>query len=152
MKIGDQIPDIRLPASGGSDVALEDYRGKTLVVYFYPKDNTPGCTTEGQDFSSLYPQFRSAGVEVLGISKDSVRSHDAFIAKFNLAFRLISDTDGVACSAFDVIKEKSMYGRKYRGLERSTFLFDRDGVLQREWRGVKVRNHAAEVLNAARTL
>ncbi|WP_043114664.1 peroxiredoxin [Solimonas soli] len=152
MKPGDKIPDLKLPASGGQTLALRSFKGKALVIYFYPKDNTPGCTQEGQDFRDLYAQFRKAGAEVLGVSRDSVKSHDSFIAKFEFPFALLSDGDGAMCQAFDVIKEKSLYGRKYMGVERSTFLFDANGKLVREWRGVKVKNHAAEVLEAVRAL
>lgn len=149
--VGDKIPDLKLAATGGRDVALRALRGKPLVVYFYPKDNTPGCTQEGQDFRDLYEQFTALGAEVLGISKDSVRSHENFAAKYEFPFPLLSDPDEAACQAFDVIREKSMYGRKYMGVDRSSFLFDAKGVLLREWRGVKVKGHAAEVLTALRS-
>jgi len=149
--VGDKIPDLKLAATGGRDVALRALRGKPLVVYFYPKDNTPGCTQEGQDFRDLYEQFTALGAEVLGISKDSVRSHENFAAKYEFPFPLLSDPDEAACQAFDVIREKSMYGRKYMGVDRSSFLFDAKGVLLREWRGVKVKGHAAEVLAALRS-
>lgn len=152
MKIGDRIPDLALPATGGKDIAFKSFKGKPLVIYFYPKDNTPGCTQEGQDFRDLYPQFRKAGAEILGVSRDSVRSHENFAAKYEFPFALLSDSDEAACSAFDVIKEKSLYGRKYMGVDRSTFLFDAKGVLRREWRGVKVKNHAQEVLDAIAAL
>jgi peroxiredoxin Q/BCP len=146
------LPDVSLPATGGKDIALKSYKGKALVVYFYPKDNTPGCTQEGQDFRDQYKAFVKAGAEVLGISKDSVRSHENFKSKFSFPFDLLADTDGVACKAFDVIKEKSMYGKKYMGVERSTFLFDPKGQLVREWRGVKVKGHADEVLEAVKAI
>jgi peroxiredoxin Q/BCP len=152
MKPGDKVPDIKLPATGGKDISLNSYKGRKLVVYFYPKDNTPGCTQEGQDFRDLYAGFVKAGTEILGISKDSVRSHENFAAKFDFPFPLLSDTDERACKAFDVIKEKSMYGKKYMGVERSTFLFDAKGKLAREWRGVKVKGHASEVLEAAKSI
>jgi thioredoxin-dependent peroxiredoxin len=148
LDIGDKLPDLTLPATGGRDIALKSFKGKALVVYFYPKDNTPGCTQEGQDFRDLYPKFRKAGAEIVGISRDSVRSHENFAAKFEFPFALLSDTDEAACGAFDVIREKSLYGRKYLGVDRSTFLFDAKGVLRRIWRGVKVKNHAQEVLEA----
>ncbi|NKF23247.1 peroxiredoxin [Solimonas marina] len=148
MKPGDKIPDLKLAASGGQTIGLRGFKGKALVVYFYPKDNTPGCTQEGQDFRDLYAQFTKAGAEIVGVSRDSVKSHDNFIAKFEFPFALLSDGDEAMCQAFDVIKEKSLYGKKYLGIERSTFLFDAKGVLKREWRGVKVKNHAAEVLAA----
>ncbi|MES1262758.1 MAG: peroxiredoxin [Peristeroidobacter soli] len=146
------LPDLSLPATGGKDIALKSCKGKKLVVYFYPKDNTPGCTQEGQDFRDQYKAFVKAGADILGISKDSVRSHENFKSKFSFPFDLLADTDGVACKAFDVIKEKSMYGRKYMGVERSTFLFDPKGQLVREWRGVKVKGHADEVLEAVKAI
>jgi thioredoxin-dependent peroxiredoxin len=152
MKPGDKLPDVTLPATGGRDISLKGYKGRKLVVYFYPKDNTPGCTQEGQDFRDQYAGFVKAGAEILGISKDSVRSHENFAAKFDFPFPLLSDADGLACTAFDVIKEKSMYGKKYMGVERSTFLFDPKGQLAREWRGVKVKGHAEEVLEAVKAI
>ena len=152
MKPGDKLPDLTLPATGGKDITLGSYKGKKLVVYFYPKDNTPGCTQEGQDFRDQYPAFIKAGAEIVGVSKDSVRSHENFAAKFKFPFTLLADVDEKACKAFDVIKEKSMYGKKYMGVERSTFLFDGKGRLAREWRGVKVKGHADEVLEAVKAL
>jgi len=152
LKIGDKLPALTLPANGDRNVALADYKGKALVVYFYPKDNTPGCTVEGQDFTRLYDAFTAAGADIVGVSKDSVKSHDNFVAKFDFPFTLLSDADGQACQAFDVIKEKSMYGKKYLGVERSTFLFDVRGVLHHEWRGVKVKGHADAVLAAVQAL
>lgn len=146
--VGDKIPDLKLAATGGREVALRALRGKPVVIYFYPKDNTPGCTQEGQDFRDLHDEFTKLGAEVMGISKDSVRSHENFAAKYEFSFPLLSDADEAACQAFDVIREKSMYGRKYMGVDRSTFLFDAKGVLAREWRSVKVKGHAAEVLAA----
>ena len=152
MKPGDRIPDLTLPATGGKDVSLKSFKGKALVVYFYPKDNTPGCTQEGQDFRDLHAEFGKAGCELVGVSKDSVRSHENFAAKFNFPFALLADTEEAACKAFDVIREKSMYGKKYLGVDRSTFLFDAKGVLRNEWRTVKVKGHAQEVLEAAKAL
>jgi thioredoxin-dependent peroxiredoxin len=152
MKTGERIPDLTLPATGGKDISLRDFKGKKLVLYFYPKDNTPGCTQEGIDLRDLYKDFRKAGIEVVGISRDSVRSHENFATKYQLPFPLISDPDEKACKAFDVIKEKSLYGRKYMGVDRSTFLFDETGKLAREWREVKVKGHAQEVLQAAKDL
>lgn len=151
MKVGDRIPDLKLAASGGKTIALRSYK-KPLAVYFYPKDNTPGCTQEGQDFRDLYPEFESAGAVVLGVSRDSVRSHENFASKYEFPFPLLSDSDETACKAFDVIREKSLYGRKYLGVDRSTFLFDRKGVLRQVWRGVKVKNHAQAVLDAVLAL
>ncbi|MGQ0528668.1 MAG: peroxiredoxin [Panacagrimonas sp.] len=152
LSIGDKIPDLTLPANGGREVAFKDYKGKKLVVYFYPKDNTPGCTQEGQDFRDLYKQFVKAGADIVGISKDSVRSHDNFVAKYEFPFTLLADTEGRACEAFDAIVEKSMYGKKYMGIDRCTWLFDDKGKLKQIWRGVKVKGHAAEVLDAVKAL
>ncbi len=152
LEIGDRIPDLTLPATGERNLSLRKLKGKALVVYFYPKDNTPGCTQEGQDFRDLYPQFVKAGAEIVGVSRDSVRSHENFAAKFEFPFSLISDTDEAACTAFDVIKEKSLYGRKYLGVDRSTFLFDAKGVLRQQWRGVKVKGHAQAVLESVQAL
>lgn len=148
---GKTVPDFTLPATGG-DFTLKDARGKNLVLYFYPRDNTPGCTLEGQDFRDLHPQFARARTRVVGISADSLASHEKFKAKMKFPFELASDEDEKVCRAFDVIREKSMYGRKFMGLERSTFLIDAQGKLAREWRKVKVKGHAAEVLEAAREL
>ena len=148
---GKTVPDFTLPATGG-DFTLKDARGKNLVLYFYPRDNTPGCTVEGQDFRDLHAQFARAGTRVIGISADSLASHEKFKAKMKFPFELASDEDEKVCKAFDVIREKSMYGRKFMGLERSTFLIDAQGKLAREWRKVKVKGHAAEVLEAAREL
>ena len=152
MKTGDKIPDLTLAATGGKDIALTGFKGKPLVVYFYPKDNTPGCTQEGQDFRDVYKNFSKAGVAIVGVSRDSIKSHENFAEKYQFPFPLLSDPDEAACKAFDVIKEKSLYGRKYMGVDRSTFLFDKSGKLAREWRSVKVKGHAEEVLEAARAL
>lgn len=145
-------PDITLPATGDQTIRLADLRGQAVVLYFYPKDNTPGCTNETRDFGALHPQFAEAGCVVLGISRDSLKSHENFKAKLELPFDLLSDTEEVACQAFDVIKMKNMYGKQVRGIERSTFVIDRDGVIRREWRKVKVDGHAEEVLNAVKSL
>ncbi|HEX4896571.1 MAG TPA: peroxiredoxin [Solimonas sp.] len=150
--IGDRLPDLTLPASGGQSLSLKSFKGKALVLYFYPKDNTPGCTLEGQDFAALHAKFRKAGAEILGVSRDSVKSHDNFCAKYGFPFALLSDPDETLCKALDVIREKSLYGKKYLGIDRSTFLFDAKGVLRREWRTVKVKGHAAEVLEAVQAL
>ena len=152
VSIGDRIPDLTLAASGGVDLSLRSFKGEALVLYFYPKDNTPGCTQEGQDFRDLYKDFRKAGAQLLGASRDSVRTHDNFIAKQGFPFALLSDSDEALCQALDVIKEKSLYGRKYMGVDRCTFVFDSKGVLRHEWRGVKVKGHAAEVLAAVKAL
>jgi peroxiredoxin Q/BCP len=151
-KIGSRIKDFSLPSSGGGTWSLKDAAGRKLVIYFYPKDMTSGCTRESQDFRDLYSAFRKAGVEVVGVSRDSVKSHDKFTEKEKLPFPLLSDEDEKLCKLFDVIQEKSLYGRKYLGIERSTFLLDGTGILQREWRKVKVPGHAEEVLEAAKSL
>ncbi len=139
-------------ASTEGEITLASLRGQTVVLYFYPKDNTPGCTSEGQDFRDLHSDFTAAGAVVIGVSRDSLRSHENFRAKHALPFTLISDPEEQLCRQFDVIKEKNMYGKKVMGIERSTFLIDKDGVLRRAWRKVKVAGHAAEVLDAVRTL
>ncbi|HVT37093.1 MAG TPA: peroxiredoxin [Nevskiaceae bacterium] len=149
---GDKIPDLTLPATGGKDISLKAQKGKKLVLYFYPKDNTPGCTQEGQDFRDLHDDFIKAGAQLMGVSKDSLRSHENFAAKFKFPFPLLADVDGAACDAFGTMVEKSMYGRKYIGIDRSTWLFDAKGVLRQAWRGVKVKGHAAEVLEAVQQL
>ena len=145
-------PDFELPATGGKTFRLSGARGATLVLYFYPKDNTPGCTREGEQFRDLYEQFRKARCEIYGISRDSLKSHENFKAKMGFPFELISDPDEVACRLFDVIRMKNMYGRKVRGVERSTFAVDSKGIVRREWRGVKVPDHAKEVLEFVKTL
>ncbi len=150
--LGTAVPDFSLPATGGGAFRLKDASGRLLVVYFYPKDMTSGCTRESQDFRDLHPAFRKAGADIVGISRDSLASHEKFKTKEGLPFALLSDEDERACRLFDVIREKSLYGRKYLGIERSTFLIDRKGVLRREWRKVKVPGHAEEVLEAARSL
>ena len=145
-------PDFELPATGGESFRLSSAKGKPLVLYFYPKDNTPGCTSEGQQFRDLYPEFGRAGCGIYGISRDSLKSHENFKARMRFPFELLSDSDEVACKAFSVIKMKNMYGRKVRGIERSTFVIDAAGIVRREWRGVKVPGHAQEVLAFVRTL
>lgn len=148
----DSIADFSLPATGGQTFTLSGARGKHLVIYFYPKDNTPGCTTEAQQFRDLYPAFRKAGCEVAGISRDSIKSHENFKTKFALPFALLSDADETACNLFGVIKLKNLYGKQVRGIERSTFVFDRNGSLRHEWRGLKADGHAQEVLDFVNTL
>jgi peroxiredoxin Q/BCP len=145
-------PDLELPATGGETFRLASAKGKPLVLYFYPKDNTPGCTAEGQQFRDLHPEFKRIGCSVYGISRDSVKSHENFKARMRFPFELLSDPDETACKAFSVIKMKNMYGRKVRGIERSTFVIDAAGIVRREWRGVKVPGHAQEVLAFVRTL
>jgi peroxiredoxin Q/BCP len=146
------IADFTLPATGNQTFSLSGILGKHLVIYFYPKDNTPGCTTEAQQFRDLYANFREANCEVVGISRDSLKSHENFKAKFTLPFELLSDTEETACNLFGVIKQKNMYGKQVRGIERSTFVFNKDGILCREWRGLKADGHAQEVLDFVKTL
>ena len=143
---GDAIPDLPLALSDDSTAHLSDYRGRWLVLYFYPKDHTPGCTTEGRDFNALLDDFRACEAEVLGVSRDSVRTHRNFREKQGFAFELVSDADEALCRAFDVIREKTLYGRKVLGIERSTFLLAPDGTLAHTWRPVKVPGHAQAVL------
>lgn len=145
-------PDFSLPATGGQTIHLADLSGQIVVLYFYPRDNTPGCTQEGQDFRDLHADFAAAGATIVGVSRDSLRKHENFKAKYEFPFDLLSDADEQACNAYGVIKEKMMYGKTRLGIERSTFLIDAQGVLRRQWRGVKVRGHAAEVLEAVRSL
>jgi peroxiredoxin Q/BCP len=140
--------DLPLLLGDGRTVRLSDYRGRWLVLYFYPKDNTPGCTLEGIDFNALLPAFHKAGADILGVSRDSVKSHAGFCAKHGFAFDLVSDPDETLCKAFDVIREKSLYGRRFIGVERSTFLLDPEGRTVAEWRKVKVPGHAEAVLAA----
>ena len=147
--VGTKVPEFSLPMTGGGSWSLKEAAGKKLVIYFYPKDMTSGCTRESQDFRDLYARFRKAGVQVLGVSRDSVASHDKFAAKESLPFPLLADTEERVCKLFDVIRQKSLYGRKYLGVERSTFLVDGAGHLQQEWRNVKVPGHAEAVLEAA---
>jgi peroxiredoxin Q/BCP len=145
--LGKPVPDFSLPSTGGGTFKLSSARGAKLVLYFYPKDNTPGCTTEGADFRDHYRDFASTGCKVYGVSRDSLKSHEGFKAKMKFPFELLSDADESACRLFDVIKMKNMYGRKVRGIERSTFVIDEKRRVVREWRGVKVPGHVQEVLN-----
>ena len=149
---GDIAPDVALVGADGETVKVGDFKGQKLVLYFYPKDDTSGCTREAQDFTALAEEFEKAGTFVVGVSKDSPKSHAKFTGKYDLKVRLLSDEDGAACEAFGTWVEKSMYGRKYMGIERATFLIDRDGVVERAWRKVKVPGHAEQVLAAAREL
>ena len=146
------VPDFSAKITGTTPFQLSQYRGKNLVLYFYPKDNTPGCTTESLQFRDLYPKFQQAGTEIIGISRDSIRSHDGFKSKLDLPFELISDADETVCTMFDVIVMKSMYGKKVRGIERSTFIIDAAGKIVKEWRGVKVPGHVDEVLEFVQSL
>lgn len=150
--INKAVSQFVLPSTGGKDFSLAEQRGRVVVLYFYPKDSTPGCTTEAQQFRDLHEQFTAAGCTIVGVSRDSIRSHENFKLKQNLPFDLLSDADELLCSQFAVIKMKSMYGKQVRGIERSTFVIDREGVLRREWRGVKVADHAQEVLDFVKTL
>jgi peroxiredoxin Q/BCP len=152
LNVGDKVGRIPLTLGKGGAADLSDFRDFWLVLYFYPKDNTPGCTTEGIDFNQLYPKFRKAGADVLGVSRDSVRSHQNFCAKHGFAFDLVSDADETLCRAFDVIKPKKLYGRDYVGIERSTFLIDPKGRVAAAWRGVTVAGHAYEVLRTLQDL
>jgi peroxiredoxin Q/BCP len=144
--LNDVVPDFSAAMTGNQTFNLSDYRGKNLVLYFYPKDNTPGCTTEGLQFRDLYPQFKEANAEIFGISRDSIASHEGFKAKLEMPFELISDPDESVCNMFDVMKSKNMYGKQTRGVERCTFIIDGSGKLVKEWRGVKVPGHVHEVL------
>jgi len=146
--VGKRIANFKLPATGDKHLTRDDFKGKKLILYFYPKDHTPGCTRESQDFRDTQARFNSAGAVVVGVSRDSVKTHENFRAKQTLPFDLISDADETLCQAFDVIREKSLYGRKYMGVDRSTFLIDEEGVLRAEWRGVRVPGHVEEVLQA----
>ena len=152
VKTGDRVPDFTLPATGGKDFRLSDYKGCNLIFYFYPRDNTPGCTREGRDFRDKIRSFSRRNTKVFGISRDSLASHEKFKQKQTFPFQLISDSDEELCKTFKVVKLKNMYGKKFRGIERSTFLIDGDGVLRKEWRGVKVVGHVEEVLEAVKTL
>ena len=146
------VPNFSLPATGGKDFELAALRGGLLLLYFYPKDSTPGCTTEAGQFRDLHEEFRKQGCAVYGISRDSLKSHENFKAKLALPFELLVDADETACTLFAVIKMKNLYGKQVRGIERSTFLIDGKGVLRREWRAVKADGHAAAVLDAVKTL
>jgi len=152
VSIGHKVPDFTLPATGDKDIHLKKLKGKNVVLYFYPKDSTPGCTTEGQEFRDLYPEFQKLKTEILGVSRDSIKSHENFKAKQDFPFDLLSDKEETLCQLLDVIKEKDMYGKKVMGVERSTFLIDSKGKLAREWRKVKAAGHAAEVLEAVKEL
>ncbi|WP_417240786.1 thioredoxin-dependent thiol peroxidase [Celeribacter halophilus] len=149
LELGTPAPDFTLPRDGGSDITLSDLRGRKVVLYFYPKDNTPGCTTEALDFTALKPQFEAAGATVFGISKDSVKKHENFCAKHDLSIPLLSDENGGVCEAYGVWAEKKMYGKTFWGIVRSTYLIDEEGKVAKVWPKVKVAGHAAEVLEAA---
>lgn len=150
--IGKAVPAFSAEATGDRKVTHQDLKNHKTVLYFYPKDNTPGCTQEGQDFRDHYQEFARLGVQIFGVSRDSLKSHENFKAKYEFPFDLISDPDEKLCDIFDVVKMKNMYGKQVRGIERSTFLIDEKGVLRREWRKVKVADHVDDVLNAVKEL
>lgn len=147
-----KLADFTLPSTGDRTFSLKEHAGTNLVIYFYPKDSTPGCTTQGQNFRDAYDAFRKTNCEIFGISRDSIKSHENFKAKQGFPFDLLSDVDEIACNQFEVIKMKSMYGKQVRGIERSTFVVDAKGVVRAEWRGVKVPGHVDEVLNFVKSL
>ncbi len=146
------LPDFELPATGGQRFRLSAFKGHPFILYFYPKDNTPGCTDESAQFRDLYPQFLDAGYQIFGVSRDSIRSHEGFKKKMQLPFDLLADEDETACGIFGVMKMKNMYGKQVRGVERSTFVIDGAGKLRKQWRGVKVPNHVDQVLAFVQTL
>ena len=150
--IDQPVDDFQIPATSEKTVSLSQLQGKQVVIYFYPKDSTPGCTTEGQGFRDHYAEFQAANTEVFGVSRDSLKSHENFKAKQGFPFELLSDKDEALCQLFDVIKLKKLYGKEYLGVDRSTFLIDKDGVLRHEWRGVKVPGHVEAVLEQAKAL
>ena len=152
VKVGDKAPGFKLPRDGGGELSLKELKGKAVVLYFYPKDDTPGCTMEAQAFRDRVKDFKKAGAVVVGASKDSVKRHDNFKAKHKLPFALVSDADGALCAAYGVWVEKKLYGRAYMGIERATFLIDGKGVVREAWRNVKVKGHADAVLDAVRKL
>lgn len=152
VSVGNSVPDFELPATGDKSVKLSDLKGKNVVLYFYPKDSTPGCTKEGQAFRDNMAKFKRRNSVILGVSRDSIKSHENFREKQRFPFDLLSDKDEKLCKLFDVIKQKNMYGKQVMGIERSTFLIDGKGVLRKEWRGVKVDGHADVVLDAIKTM
>lgn len=150
--IGDTIKNFTRPATGNQDIEFSDLKGKNIVLYFYPKDSTPGCTTEGQDFRDNIHSFEQLNTVILGVSRDSIKRHENFKLKYEFPFELLSDQDESLCNQFEVIKLKKLYGKEYLGIDRSTFLIDTKGVLVKEWRSVKVKGHVAEVLNEVKKL
>jgi peroxiredoxin Q/BCP len=150
--VNDIVPDFSAPMTSGKTFTLSDLRGQNVVLYFYPKDNTPGCTTEGIRFRELYPEFRAANAQIFGISRDSLRSHEGFRQKLEMPFELISDPEEIVCNLFDVMKIKNMYGKQVRGVDRCTFIIDGTGKLVKEWRGVKVPGHVDDVLEYVKTI
>lgn len=152
LDVGDKAPDFSAPGDGGGSVSLKAFRGKKVILYFYPKDDTPGCTTEACGFRDALPDFSKAGAEIIGVSKDSVARHDKFKAKYDLPFPLVSDEDGALCEAFGVWQEKKNYGKVYMGIVRSTFLIDENGKIAAMWRNLRVKGHVEAVLEAAHKL
>ncbi len=152
LDVGDSVPSFKLPSSSGKDVSLSDFKGKKIVLYFYPKDDTPGCTTEACDFRDNLKNYEDVNAVIIGVSKDALNSHDKFIKKYNLPFELLADEEGKLLDAFGVWKEKSMYGKTFLGVERSTFLIDESGKIVKAWRKVSVPNHVATVLEEAKSL
>lgn len=152
IEVNQPVTDFEVAATGDQTIRLSDFRGRNVVLYFYPKDNTPGCTTEGQDFRDRMAEFEACDTVILGASRDGLKAHENFRSKHGFPFHLISDKDEALCNLFEVIKLKKLYGKEYLGIDRSTFLIDRDGILRRQWRGVKIKGHADEVLEAARNL
>lgn len=150
--IGKTVPDFELSATSGQSVKLSQLQGRNVVLYFYPKDDTPGCTREGQDFRDFHAEFERLDTVILGLSRDTLKSHENFKAKQDFPFELLSDQNETVCQLFDVIKPKKMFGKDVKGIERSTFLIDKEGVLRKEWRKVKVEGHVAEVLEAVKSL
>jgi len=151
VSVGKRVENFTLPATGNQNLSLNDFSGRNLIIYFYPKDNTSGCTREGQDFRDLHRQFTDAGADILGVSRDSVKAHENFRNKHEFSFDLLSDSEELLCRQFDVIHEKKLYGRTYMGIVRSTFLIDTEGILRQEWRKVRVAGHAQAVLDALKT-
>jgi len=152
ISLNKKVPAFTADATGEQTLSLKDFKGKNLVIYFYPKDNTPGCTQEGQDFRDNYARFKRANSVILGVSRDSVRVHTGFKTKHEFPFDLLSDPEEVLCKLFDVIKLKKNYGREYMGIERSTFLLDGKGILRKEWRGIRVKGHVDDVLDATKKI
>lgn len=150
--LGKKVPAFKQLATSEKELSLKDFKGQNLVLYFYPKDHTPGCTIEGQDFSTAYKKFAQLNTQVIGVSRDSIKTHENFKTKLSFPFDLIADQDETLCTLFDVIKEKNMYGKKVLGIERSTFLIDSNSVLRNEWRKVKVKGHVDEVLATVKSL
>ena len=150
--VGKKTPKFKADCTNNKTISSEDFKGKNLVIYFYPKDSTPGCTTEGQEFRDSYAEFQKHDTEIIGVSRDSIKSHENFKMKQDFPFELLSDPDEKVCKAFDVMKLKSMYGREYIGVDRSTFIINKDGKVVREWRAVKVKGHVAEVLEEIKSL